>query len=182
MPALRYFVRLRIVEFQDWHTPPPSSDEDMGYGDEDTDSGDSNYNGYHPGYGGGGGGRRRPRTTRFGGRDEPRLGPGSGPACRPRGSTCAIIVGEWTCPVLSPKGAITSTEVSEMLAVQRTRVVATEADPADLLASHACSHSPIKACASDPMLAEAVMCGLPNAGLTSPNPLIRSFSRFIQSE
>ena len=23
VPALRYLVRIRIVEFQDWHTPPP---------------------------------------------------------------------------------------------------------------------------------------------------------------
>ncbi|CAD6338683.1 unnamed protein product [Miscanthus lutarioriparius] len=48
VPALRYLVRLRIIEFQDWHTPPTSSDEWMGADDSD-DSGDSNFNGYHPG-------------------------------------------------------------------------------------------------------------------------------------
>jgi hypothetical protein len=30
VPALRYLVRLRLIEFQDWHTLPPSSDD--GYG------------------------------------------------------------------------------------------------------------------------------------------------------
>ncbi|CAD6336620.1 unnamed protein product [Miscanthus lutarioriparius] len=28
VPMLRYLVRLRIIEFQDWHTPPQLSDED----------------------------------------------------------------------------------------------------------------------------------------------------------
>lgn len=38
VPALYYLVRLRIVEFQDCHTPP-SSDEDYGYNDdEDSDN------------------------------------------------------------------------------------------------------------------------------------------------
>lgn len=61
VPALRYLVCLRIIEFQDWHTPPPSSDKEMGARDSD-DSGDSNYNGYHPGFATGGGGARL-RTT-----------------------------------------------------------------------------------------------------------------------
>ena len=74
LPALRYLVRLRIVEFQDWHTPPPSFDDDYGVGDEE-DSDDSNYNGWHPGFGGG----ARPRMTCFAGPTEPRLGRGSGP-------------------------------------------------------------------------------------------------------
>jgi hypothetical protein len=78
VPALRYLVRLRLIEFQDWHTPSMSSNEGMDFGGEDSDSGDSNYNGYHPGFGGGSGGAR-PRTMRFGGMDEPRLGRGSGP-------------------------------------------------------------------------------------------------------
>jgi len=99
VPALRYLVRIRLVEFQDWHTPPPSSDDEPHLGgDEDSDSGDSNFNGYHPCYepDDGNGGGRRPRTTRFGGVADPRLGPGSGPACRPRGR--AILVGEVLCP------------------------------------------------------------------------------------
>ena len=84
VPALRYLVRLRIIEFQDWHTPPPSSGDHYDIGD-DEDSDDSNYNGFHPGFSSGGGGSR-PRTTRFGGAGEPRLGHGSGPAFRARES------------------------------------------------------------------------------------------------
>jgi hypothetical protein len=39
---VRYLVRLRLIEFQDWHTPPPSSDEDYGgRSDDDNDSGDN---------------------------------------------------------------------------------------------------------------------------------------------
>jgi hypothetical protein len=56
VPALRYLVRLRIIEFQDWHTPPPSSGDDYYPGGDSDDSGDSNYNGYHPGFSTGGGG------------------------------------------------------------------------------------------------------------------------------
>ncbi|CAD6336234.1 unnamed protein product [Miscanthus lutarioriparius] len=85
VPALRYLVRLRIIEFQDWHTPPTSWDEWMG-ADGSDDSGDSNFNGYHPGFATRGGGGARPWTTRFGGADEPRLGPGSGPAFQARQS------------------------------------------------------------------------------------------------
>ena len=99
VPALRYLVRIRLVEFQDWHTPPPSSDDEAPFGEGgDSDSGDSNFNGYHPGYepDDGNGGGRRPRTTSFGGATDPRLGPGSGPACRPCGR--AIQVGEVMCP------------------------------------------------------------------------------------
>lgn len=56
LPSLRYLVRLRLVQFQDWHTPPPSSDDDMGRDDDDDrfDSDDSNYNGWCPGFGGSG--------------------------------------------------------------------------------------------------------------------------------
>uniref|UniRef100_K3XPU8 CCHC-type domain-containing protein n=1 Tax=Setaria italica TaxID=4555 RepID=K3XPU8_SETIT len=51
LPALRYLVRLRIVEFQDWHTPLPSSDDGYdGRGGDSDDSGDSNFNGYWPGF------------------------------------------------------------------------------------------------------------------------------------
>lgn len=70
VPALRYLIHIRIIEFQDWHTPPPSSDDEFDGGRDDEgdgdDSDDSNYNGFHPG-GTGGGGRVLPRTTRFAG-------------------------------------------------------------------------------------------------------------------
>ena len=60
VPALRYWVRLRIIEFQDWHTPPPSSGDDY---DAGGDSDDSNYNRYDPGFGGGSGGSRGTRSS-----------------------------------------------------------------------------------------------------------------------
>lgn len=53
LPSLWYLVWLRIVEYQDWNTPPSSSDDDNGHGggaEDDDDFGDSNYNGYHPGF------------------------------------------------------------------------------------------------------------------------------------
>jgi hypothetical protein len=94
---------IRLVEFQDWHTPPPSSDDNFNYGaGDEEDSDDSNYNGFHPGFSGGGG--ARPRTTRFAGGDEPRLGRGSGPAFRAQDTRQLILVGNETCPVISPCG------------------------------------------------------------------------------
>ncbi|CAD6247774.1 unnamed protein product [Miscanthus lutarioriparius] len=103
VPALRYLLRLRIVEFQDWHTPPPSSDDEMyNAGDDDEDRDNSNYNGFHPGFSGDGS-RSRPRTTRFGRDSDPALGKGSGPAFRARGSRRAIQA-SWDGPdlVLGP--------------------------------------------------------------------------------
>jgi hypothetical protein len=86
VPALRYLVRLRLIEFQDWHTPLPSSDDGMDFSGEDRDSGDNNYDGYHPGFNGGGNGSSRPRMTLFSGADEPWLGRDSGPAFHARES------------------------------------------------------------------------------------------------
>ncbi|CAD6214183.1 unnamed protein product [Miscanthus lutarioriparius] len=79
VPTLYYLIHIRLIEFQDWHTPPTSSDDVKDFGGDDSDSGDSNFNGYHPSFGGGG---SWPRTTHFGDSDEPRLARGSGPACR----------------------------------------------------------------------------------------------------
>jgi len=50
-PALRYLVRCRVVEFQDWSVLRHTSDDDDGYGgpnDDDVSSGDSNHNRCHP--------------------------------------------------------------------------------------------------------------------------------------
>lgn len=58
---------------------PPSSFDD-GYGDDDSDSGNNNYNGYWPVFYDRGGGGPWPWTTRFGGDHDPRLGHGSGPS------------------------------------------------------------------------------------------------------
>jgi hypothetical protein len=48
--ALRYLIRLRLIEFQDWHTPPLSDDDDYNHCDSESDSGDSNFNGYWPSF------------------------------------------------------------------------------------------------------------------------------------
>ena len=106
VPALRYLVRLRLIEYQDWHTPPPSSEDGMDFGGEESDSGDSNYNGYHPGFGGGGIGGSRPRMTRFCGNNDPRLGRGFGPAFRAWELRGAIVVGDVTSPFPEPRGAM----------------------------------------------------------------------------
>ena len=160
VPALRYLIRLRFIEYQDWYTPPPSSDDEMDYGDDDSDSDDSNFNSYYPGFcdGGSGGGRRRPRTTRFGRSDEPRLGPGSGPACRPRDSSYAIVVGKWECPVVSPRGALLYASGAARRVTEFTRVAALGGQPFDPDCPPRCSPSPVKTRALDLMLVETSLC------------------------
>lgn len=101
--ALQYCVCLRLVEYHDCHTPPLSLDE--GYGGDSSDSGDNNYNGDWLGCSDRGGGGTRPRTMRFGDGDNPRLGPGSGPAFWPRVASQIIRVGQVACPVASARDA-----------------------------------------------------------------------------
>ncbi|CAD6226871.1 unnamed protein product [Miscanthus lutarioriparius] len=95
--ALRYLVRPRTMEFQDWHTPPPSSDEDYGY-NNDEDSSDSNYSGFHPRFGDSGGTGARPRKTRIAGPDKPRLGHRSGPTFLGSGSEAGCRSGRLLLP------------------------------------------------------------------------------------
>jgi len=128
VPALRYWVRLRIIEFQDWHTPPTSNVEGYGYGDGDSGNSDSNFNGYWPSFCDCGGGGAWPRSTRFGGDDDPRLGRGSGLSFRPReasrwparssrrASPCCV--GE----VTSSEGASLQISTARIPAVGGTRV------------------------------------------------------------
>lgn len=49
LPTLCYLSRMRVVEVQDWAKPPSSDQDNFPGAGEDDDSGDSNYNGYHPG-------------------------------------------------------------------------------------------------------------------------------------
>jgi hypothetical protein len=159
VPALRYLVRLRLIEFQDWHTPPPSSDDGMDFAGDDSDSRNSNYNGYHPGFNSGGGRRPRPKAVRFGGNDDPRLGPGYGPAFRAWETRHSIIVGELTCPILEPRGAMPCRSgVSAFQAEQSTRVDVAVEERFDFQLQRACSPSPVKLVALDPMLSEAALC------------------------
>jgi len=76
-PGLCYRVRLRIVECQDWNTPPASSEGGLVGGDPDDDnSDDSNFNRRHPGMDRCDDYTRGPRLCRFADAndDAPRLG------------------------------------------------------------------------------------------------------------
>lgn len=98
LPGLRYPVRIRIVELQDWSTPEDDDDGHGWIGDDEDDFGDSNHNGYHPGLDDGGR-SRGPQTTRFAGAgdDAPRLSHGWGPTFQSRG---VVLVGSVGCPFL----------------------------------------------------------------------------------
>lgn len=48
LPRLHYLVRLCVIEYQDWSTPLPSSDDEGRDIDNDEDSDSSNHNGCHP--------------------------------------------------------------------------------------------------------------------------------------
>lgn len=122
MPALRYLVRIRIIEFQDWHTPPPSSDEEFYGANDDEDTDDSNYNGFHPGFGGGGRGAQ-PQTTGFAGPEELHLGPGYGPSFWARETRRSVLVGAVQCPVKSARVATSYCGASGFGATPGTRVV-----------------------------------------------------------
>jgi hypothetical protein len=115
----------------------------------------SNYNGFHPGFSGGGG--ARPRTTRFAGGDEPRLGRGSGPAFRAQDTRQLILVGNETCPVISPCGGTTpcSRSVSGVSATHGTRVAASEVSEFDFVRNRAGSPSSVNRSTCDP---EAALC------------------------
>lgn len=87
LPILHYLAQMRVVEYQDWDPSSSSDDDDEFPGAVDSDdSGDSNFNGYHPGIDEGPSRSRPfgPTTVRQGGRNGPSLGRGSGPAFRPR--------------------------------------------------------------------------------------------------
>lgn len=153
--ALRYLVRLRLIEFQDWHTPPRSSDDEM-YDGDTSDPGDSNHNGYHPGFCTGGGGAQ-PRTTRFSGPSEPLLGPGPGPAFRARESRRTIVVGDVHCPLVASRVAPIPlcSAISAMPATRGTRVAEPVVDTFDFGCERLCSPPAVNSVLEDPMLAEA---------------------------
>lgn len=101
LPGLRYVVWLRVVEIQDWSTPPPSEDDGgpFGHGDNDDDSDVSNQNRRHSGLGDGGDLPRQhgPRSTRSVGAGDaaPHLRVHRGPTFMSRSS---ILVGSVPCP------------------------------------------------------------------------------------
>jgi hypothetical protein len=99
--VLRYRVQIRVIEGQDWTTPPTSDDND-GPGDSD-DSNDPDWNIGGPGRSG-----PWPRRHRFNNGDggaggaaegaapDPLLGPGSGPTFQQSGS---VTVEAFACPL-----------------------------------------------------------------------------------
>ena len=157
-------MHIRIVEFQDWHTPPPSyDDEDDTYRDDDSDSGDNNFNGYHPGEQPSGGGGRRPRNTRLGAAGDPRLSNGWGPAFRAREAKSVIRVGDVACPVASVGGAPCRIFGSKIPAARRTW----ETCSPDMLAVRSAEGiggpHPVISTVDDPMRMEAALSeGLPD--------------------
>jgi len=170
-PAMRYLVRLRVVEYQDWHTPPPSDDDDYRRRDNsDSDSGDSNYNGYWPGFCDCGGAGARPRTSRFDGERVPRLGRGAGPAFRPRGAACVINVGQVACPVKSLDFA----PGSRIPVLLQTRVKGSMGRKVDLGPCADRSLSPVKTKAQDPMCVEALLCSTSKAAVVTREPLVQA--------
>lgn len=49
LPTWCYLAHLQPIEYQDWASKSSSSDDDYySSGNDDFDSGDNNYNGYHP--------------------------------------------------------------------------------------------------------------------------------------
>lgn len=157
---------MRIVEFQDCHTPPPSDDDDGFYGrrDSDSDSGDSNFNGYWPGVVDSGGAGTRPRTTRYDGAGDPRLGRGSGPAFQPRQRDVSIVVGQVACPVVSTRSATTCFPGACWFPGQGTpRGIAAFAEEVDLLQRARRSLSPVKFVVADPMRVKACLWASPKA-------------------
>lgn len=102
LPGLRYLVRMRVVEIQDWSTPPLSDDEGGTFWRDDPaddDSDDSNHNRRHPGIDDRGDRPRKhgPRSTRFAGTGDtaPHLGARRVPTFMNRS---AVLVGTVPCP------------------------------------------------------------------------------------
>lgn len=107
LPTLRYLVRVRVVETQDWTSPPSSSDDNS---PEDTDDrndpdwldrGNRGRSGPWPrrhrfgGVGGDGAGHDSGEAL------DPQLGPGWGPTFK---QASHVIVGEIPCPLLPVAG------------------------------------------------------------------------------
>lgn len=167
VPALRYLVQMRLVEFQDWHTPPTSDDDDdsfLGHRDTDSDSGDSNYNGYWSGVVESRGAGSRPTTTRYGGDGDPRLGRGSGRGSFvPRQREAYVQVGQYLCPLVEPCSPGGSRLPGAQTALARDSL----ALDVDIGGLDPRSHSPVKSLRADPMHDEAAFCTSPKASPVS---------------
>jgi hypothetical protein len=144
VPALRYLVRIRIVEFQDWRMPPTSDNDDDHYGrnDDTGDSDDSNYNPFYPG---------------FAGPEDPWLGPGHGAPFRARESRATVLVGGVRCPILQTRGTMPCCAgVSGYPGTPGTRVDMPVEEGVDFATLKESSPSFVKP-ALDPMVDEAAL-------------------------
>lgn len=108
---------------------------------------------------GGGGGGSRPRTTRFGGTRELRLGRGFGLAFRAWESRSAIQARGVVCPIISLRGAMPCRGYSSRIpAAGTTRVESPMVKQVDYALQQTSSPSPVKCSVADPMLVEAALC------------------------
>ncbi|CAD6340563.1 unnamed protein product [Miscanthus lutarioriparius] len=160
--GLRYRVRLRIVECQDWNTPPPSLEGGLVGGDpDDDDSDDSNFNRRHPGMDRGDDYTRGPRLRRFtnANDDAPRLGGRRETTFMPR--QC-ITVGSVRCPLVSfervvvgPRSLVRppSPQTQPSLSASHTARYSADQEPVPLLLDHAeHSRTPAANISSNPLL------------------------------
>lgn len=101
LPGLRYLVRLRVVEYQDWSTPPPSFDEEGRDFHREEDSDSSGHNRRHPWLDDRSGWPRGPgyRSYRLADRDDaaPELGGRRGLTFQPRRD---VMIGTFSCPIV----------------------------------------------------------------------------------
>jgi hypothetical protein len=149
LPTLRYLARLRLIEYQDWDALSSPSDDDYYRRDNDSDNGDNNYNGYHPGLDGPSRSRSfGPRMTRVpDASDAPALGRGSGPAFRTRAVACpaggaqkedergwAPVFGAWQRPLRSASRELPGTRADAGRGVEG-REIADVASPSRQLAA-----------------------------------------------
>lgn len=167
LPALRYLVRCRVVEFQDWSITRHTSNDDDGHGradnDDDGDSGDSNHNHYHPGLNNGGCRLSwGPKSVRLAaaGDDAPSLSNGRGPTFRSRRT---VLVGSFACPVIESRAigcqaavqcAGTRAVAAPEFPAESGQAVKSTADPS--LCLHRLLDADLRR-SVDPMLSEAAM-------------------------
>nr|AWA45122.1 UPI0001A88450 related cluster [Saccharum spontaneum] len=107
LPTLRYLVRIRVVETQDWNAPPSDDDNDS-----PGDSGDTNVQGER--------GRSRPwpRRYRFGNNDS---GQDAGAAPDPHlGRVGAVLIGDIPCSVFQSAGPSSPSPSKEVLLLTDT--------------------------------------------------------------
>lgn len=125
-------MRLRLIEFPDWHTPSTLSDDGTDFGGEDSDSGDSNFNATIPASAAAAAGHGRERLVSPVRMSCGWVARGFGPAFWAQETSSAIVVGDVSCPTGAPRGAMPCRlRVSALCAEPATRVDHTMAEQVD---------------------------------------------------